>query len=311
MMNRAELNLIQKHALVSPLNIPEGKSGKWSIAHETIKAGAEIDVINFRKSLLTGVAGLKHRYEADRRVHKLLYDTGVIMSDLPVEMADHLEFFLKAHGTVLIGGLGLGYIATKLLENKKVKKIVVVEKSNNVIELVKPHLDKSITIVHRDLFRYVNNPVRMKYFDTAYYDIWTGTGESTWMSHVVPLRRLSTKANPELKLWCWQEEVMQGQVAGPFGGVYKTASLVEEHPWLPSRVFQAAVKEVGLKLRPISIGKAPYNNFSFQESIDIEEENRANPKLQALVGMYLFTIGTLPWEDLFGKYWDKFKKEKK
>ncbi len=96
---------------------------------------------------------------------------------------------------------------------------------------------------------------------------------------------------------------MQGQIAGPFGGIYRTASLVEEHPWLPTKVFQAAVKEVGVKLRPISM-----KNAQFEESIEIEAENRANPVLRALVDSYLHKIGTPHWEQLFGKYWDKFKK---
>ena len=225
------------------------------------------------------------------------------MSDLPVEMADHLEFFLQAHGNVLIGGLGLGYIATKLTENRKVGDIVVVEKSTDVVRLVKPHLDDRITVVNSDLFLYLKQRQLFE-FDCAYYDIWTGTGEATWVEYVVPLRRLSVKANKHMEIWCWQEEVMQGQIAGPFAGIYRAVSIEGEHPWLPTRVFQSAVREVGLKLRTMA------QDTPFQDTIEIEEENRANSGLVALADLYLHKIGTPPWEELFGKYWDKFNKKK-
>jgi hypothetical protein len=133
-----------RFALASPLKIPEGKSGEWAVTHEIHEAGTCLDIVNMRKAVTTGAMPVRVQLAERRVVHKLLHEGGVVMSDLPVEMADHMEFYGKARGSVLVGGLGLGYIATKLLQNRRVKRIEVVEKERDVIKLIQPIINRII-----------------------------------------------------------------------------------------------------------------------------------------------------------------------
>ena len=53
----------------------------------------------------------------------LYVDGSIMMSDTPMEQGTNLEFIRKAHGDVLIGGLGIGLILYNLRE--KVDKGIV------------------------------------------------------------------------------------------------------------------------------------------------------------------------------------------
>jgi hypothetical protein len=289
----------------SPINIPQGRSGRWIIKHKIEKAGSLLPVVNWRTAIHTGVMPWSLTLSQDRTVHYLLQDGGVVMADLPIEAMDHFEFYTHARGHVLIGGLGIGFIASKLLEKKSVKSITVIEKSNDVIKLVAPHIDPRITIVKADLFRYLKTPHPQ--FDTAYYDIWVGTGnQGTWVDYVVPLRRLTRRNSPKLKVWCWLEPVMIGQFIGPFGGLNRFVALMDSAfcAWKPIGVFLQAVKQSGIK-----VATAKFAVEDDQPLADIQaasELNAKNPELQALINIYLRDVGSPRWERVFGVLWDKY-----
>ena len=69
-------------------------------------------------------------------------DDGVWMTDLPIEQfqADNM-LYEKVYGTVLIGGLGLGYAAQLIASQPQVNRIIVIDKSQDVVDLVWKHLD--------------------------------------------------------------------------------------------------------------------------------------------------------------------------
>ena len=142
------------------------------------------------------------------------------MTDYPIEQAQcdrALAPFRR--GLVLVGGLGLGYAATALALRPAVR-IVAVEKSQDVVYLVAPHLlagdpaaRARLTVIRVDLFAYLRSlPARRRpTFDRAFYDVWASDGERTFFGAVVPLLRLSAgrvRARPV----CWNEDVMRGQL---------------------------------------------------------------------------------------------------
>ena len=103
----------------------------------------------------------------------------VVMSDTEIERITCLDCLDNAHGNTLIAGLGLGMILVPLLENENCDKIVIVEKSQFIIDLVSEPLfsyiedvlglDYSIIeIIHEDIFKYKPS---IK-FDYIWLDIW-------------------------------------------------------------------------------------------------------------------------------------------
>lgn len=95
-----------------------------------------------------------------------------MMSDLGYERATCLEVVKRAHGEVLIAGLGLGMILHPILADPGVSRVTVVEKYPDVIDLVGPTLPATerLTIVTADIFAW--RPPRGSRYDVIWFDIW-------------------------------------------------------------------------------------------------------------------------------------------
>ena len=100
----------------------------------------------------------------------------ILMSDTDMEKYTNRGIINRAHGDVLIGGLGIGLILLPIQEKKEVRSVTVIERESEVIELVCPHLplNTKVTVVHADVFTW--KPERGKRFDTVYMDIWNTIG---------------------------------------------------------------------------------------------------------------------------------------
>jgi len=101
------------------------------------------------------------------------------MSDRALEFAEAIPFLDAAHGDVLCAGLGLGVLHKALMENEKVRSVTIVEKYQDVIDLVWDHCEKD------DRFRLINADIydvhfdkNNDLFDVGWFDSWTSeTGE--------------------------------------------------------------------------------------------------------------------------------------
>ena len=196
------------------LDIPEGMSGDFSIRHRHYPAETVFSTTNPRSAFLAGHAKESVRFGVPVRYHELYHRLrGTWMTDVPVEQAQANSILNKYEGTVLVGGLGLGYAALRIALLPLVKKVVVIEIAPEVIELVEPYLPaearKKITVVEDDLLKYLVGNVGTAY-DHAFYDIWQSDGEGTFFEIVVPLLRATTCVfhRPD----CWNEDVMRAQL---------------------------------------------------------------------------------------------------
>lgn len=104
-----------------------------------------------------------------------LYDkktNEVIMSDTPYEKDTNFDFCINAHGNILIGGLGIGMILLAIQDKKEVDSILVLEKSNDVINLIAPQLplNEKVKIIQADVFEW-NLPENSLY-NYIYMDVW-------------------------------------------------------------------------------------------------------------------------------------------
>jgi len=226
------------------LALPAGQQGDFEVALVRYPPGHEFVLANERTAIMGGHKPGKVSWPEETIWHELREGSSRWMSDYPIEQvqADNEVAPLRA-GTVLVGGLGLGYVASVLAKRRRIKRVVVVEKSADVIDLVAPHLCQDdpaarskLSIVHMDLFDYLQQYRALvspgqyhRPFTHAYYDIWRSDGEYTFFHTVVPLKRLSynvVRSEPV----CWNESVMRGQL---FRGLTTRAWIVRTKEMSP------------------------------------------------------------------------------
>ena len=198
----------------SPIDLPEKRAGALQIKHTFHEAGEEVMVVGPRQALLRGCKAYKAHLPKPRRMHHLVDDVhGTWMTDLPEELFQIAEMLVEVNprGNVLVGGLGLGILARTLCERKSVKRVVVVERSREVIDLC-GFVDPKLTIVNLDIVSALSVVGKGEYSHFL-LDTWQGTNEMTWWREVFPQRRLIRQhCGRSPKIHCWAEDIMAGQI---------------------------------------------------------------------------------------------------
>ena len=148
------------------LNIEPAISGEWAVEKFIVDENAA-----WQFNLRTMSNQHKCSFITSGEYHKLTHRGNIIMSNTPDEIMDHYDFIKRATGKVLIAGLGLGMVVKALLEKSEVTKIVVIEKSVDVINLTAKYytIDARVTVVQADIFEYTPE----ENFDFAWFDIWS------------------------------------------------------------------------------------------------------------------------------------------
>lgn len=143
------------------------------------------------------------------RYIKLMQDKELVMSNTPMELRTNWTFCSKAHGDVLIGGLGLGLILLEIQNKPNVNSITVVEKYEDVITLVGDQLplNDKVNIVHDDIFTYKPKAD----YDCIYLDIWNYINRDVYKEEMNPLKKRyrkylkATMESPNRFIACWAE----------------------------------------------------------------------------------------------------------
>lgn len=142
---------------------------------------------------------------------KLSCKGSIVMSDTDMEKRTNMDFYCNAYGDVLIGGLGIGMIILAIQEKPEVKSITVIEKNQEVIDMVATQLDfnDKVTIVCADVFDW--KPDAGVKYDVSYMDIWNWVNEDVYEKEMKPLKRryarfLRNKSeSPNRYNKCWAE----------------------------------------------------------------------------------------------------------
>lgn len=196
--------------------LPAMKKGRFEVIHVPHKKGEVLDVIDLRMAIQ--IALPMRSITLKKRWTEMVFqmDGKRWMSTHPIEIFTHIYPYNIAHGDVLIGGLGMGYILQKLTKNSKVKSITCVEKEGDLIDFLRPHFP-NVIFVHDDIHKYLERDENRDKFDFVYLDTWGNDSEGEFYKNVAPLR---AKAKNVLRstwerkdLVCWMEEVMRGQIA--------------------------------------------------------------------------------------------------
>lgn len=219
--------------------IPEGTAGVYSVKHFTHPANKPLDTSNARTAIMGGQRNVPVVYPHATTWHQLAYNKGVWMTDLPIEQAQHRIALAPMQGHILVGGLGLGLAANWLAQRPTTQSVTVVEISEEVIQLVAPHVRDPrgiVSVVHADLFDYLKGPQAplrdtkglcppKQPFDWAFFDVWQSDGEGTFFNTVCPLRKATAPYLPDSRVVCWNEDVMRGQLYHSLFGRYHALTM--------------------------------------------------------------------------------------
>lgn len=146
--------------------LPEKQIGEFQISHFEL---GEFYVKTFLlRDIFTGRE--EHKGLKPGKFVRLSRNGAIIMTNTPMEHHTNTEFIQNAHGDVLIAGLGIGLVLIAIQDNPEVKTITIIERHQEIIDLVFPHLPmkKECKVVCEDVFNYIPE----KKFNTIYFDIW-------------------------------------------------------------------------------------------------------------------------------------------
>lgn len=175
--------------------LKEGKVGNYSLEKFTI---TDKDFMAHYKMGISNGNYIRLRHKGE-----------CVMSDTDMEKRTNYSFCRKAHGDILIGGLGLGLIVLAIQENPKVSHIAIIEKAPEVIELVGNQLplNGKVEIINADVFDW--KPSKGKKYNCIYMDIWNWINSDIYKKEMIPLTRrfchylVSKDIDPERFMDCW------------------------------------------------------------------------------------------------------------
>ncbi len=149
--------------------IPKGNSGLWQVKKCRIDDAASAKTVfennGTRVPPGTYTYLLRWTEETLGKAHGEL-----VMNDFPCELRKHLDFVIKAHGRVMVTGLGLGCVIRGLLARGRVDRIDLIERDASVIKLCGASVaDPRVTLHQADARDWL--PPGM--FDFAWHDLWS------------------------------------------------------------------------------------------------------------------------------------------
>lgn len=182
--------------------IPSQEKGLWTITRQTVPQPGFWDWHQHTEQPLWQepgeYTGLWHLTQ--KTLHQPPGE--MVMHDRLCELNTHLNFMLRAHGNVLITGLGLGCVVRGTLLNSRVDSITVVERDAQIIEMVWPHMpaDPRLKLVHECALEFSKKAPR---YDTAWHDLWDNEDKGEPHLQVIHAELLATLAHKVRDQGAW------------------------------------------------------------------------------------------------------------
>lgn len=137
----------------------------------------------------------------------------LMMSDTDMEKTSNREFIYYAHGKVLIAGLGIGLVLKNILNKEEVTEVIVIEKYQDVIDLVAPKFDNpKLKIICADINEW--KPAKGEKFNVIYFDIWPNICEDNLDEIKVLHNRFKNsvdRTDPNCWMNSWMKEYLQAK----------------------------------------------------------------------------------------------------
>ena len=207
------------------ISIPTVNSGKWSLGYqkyEPYEGFIYRDIIvenDYREIPQIGFFDKEFSYPT------VFEDGREWMAIKPNEIETMKEPLEKAHGNVLIYGLGIGYFTYMVSEKVNVSKVTVVERDENAISLFEsyilpqfPNKDK-ITVIKSDAFEYAKNEMKKGGFDYIFTDLWHDISDGVDL--YVKMKKYETLCpNSQFEYWI-EKSILSSIRWSIFDGIYK------------------------------------------------------------------------------------------
>lgn len=176
--------------------LEDRQKGDWKLQHFTI---GENDFFAMRDGISPGT------------YIRLVHNCKCVMSNTRMEERTNMNFCHSANGDVLIGGLGIGLIILAIQDKPEVKTITVIEKNQEVIDMVATQLNfnDKVKIICADVFEW--KPDKGVKYDCSYMDVWAWINRDVYETEMKPLKRKFSKylrkksENPNRYNKCWAE----------------------------------------------------------------------------------------------------------
>lgn len=176
--------------------IPECSKGAAKVSH--------FDVDGYGSAMSSLRPG---EYVPEGRYAKLHVNGSLMMSDTRMEHYTNYDVVRHAHGNVLIAGLGLGMILTRILPKENVASVLVVEQCQDVIDLIAPHhACHKLSVVCADIFEW--KPARSSKWNCIYFDIWSEISTDT-LDEMTKLHRRFARNLDRADSACWMSSWRQ------------------------------------------------------------------------------------------------------
>lgn len=196
--------------------IPEGTKGAFAVSH--FEFGQPSARMMIGKDPMISPGKYVQLVQMDGN-----FNNRVWMSDTDNEQRTNTSVIRHAKGDVLIAGLGIGMIVLPIFRKPEVQTITIVEKHQEVIELVLPALQaqlekeagpmaphrvhRSFRVLHADIYTW-EAPKGAKW-DCIYFDIW-GDQSTDALNDMAKLkRRFARRKRPDGWMGCWRESELR------------------------------------------------------------------------------------------------------
>jgi len=170
----------------------------WGYRHVVLTRGQTLDIYNSRvrgEVCFTTDVVVPAVYEGDPR-------EGVWMSITPQEILSLRGGVRRARGTVVIGGLGMGWMLQKVCQRPSVERVIVVERSRDLLAWFGRRIcaaqPKVTDVIVGDVYDHIG-----RFGPAARYllDIWPTYSSAAWDDRLERARR----DHPETIIWAWGE----------------------------------------------------------------------------------------------------------
>jgi len=179
------------------VTVPDGKKGGWAV--ESFSVSKEHSYHTYIRALSSGW----HYFVQAGEYKRLICGSEVVMSNTIMEYLTNMDFIIRAHGRVLINGLGLGTVLHPLLNKHVVESVTVIEFNQEVIDLVAPSFlhNPKVVIIKGDAY---THPVED--YDFIWHDIWSDIDPAN-----LPLMEKLERRYAGHCVWqgCWTKDLLQ------------------------------------------------------------------------------------------------------
>lgn len=185
--------------------IPEGTLPTASIEHFEVSKEAS------QHTAMRAAFGRPSEYVPEGRYCRLKVGRTVMMSDTWMEQRMNIDVVLRAHGKVLIAGLGIGMVLLPILAKPEVTSVLVIELNPDVVQLVEvairhaagSNADK-LQVIVADIFDW--DPPKGELWDMIYFDIWPTICTDNLRDMTKLHRKFARRKNPGAWMNSWQRE---------------------------------------------------------------------------------------------------------